>query len=248
MGRLGDEGCQIVFEVTRCRVLRNNKTLAKGIRRGKNLYHLQCNTPTFKHASIAQAVPTLETWHRRLGHVNYTSIIQMAWDGVAVGMPTDLSTIPPVCQHCILGKQTKWVVPKMQQGERAQGILDINLTGPEDVTSVGGAKYILNFVDDMSGMMWTYLIKEKSQAEKVFVEWLALVQNETGQQAKCFRTDNGGEFTSKQFESYLHQQGIQHQVTVPYTSVQNGRAECTHHTIMDRARSIHSDLNLPANL
>jgi len=107
----------------------------------------------------------------------------MAWDGVAVGMPTNLSTTPPVCQHCILGKQTKRAVPKMRQGERAQGILDIiysNLTGPEDVTSGGGAKYILNFVDDMSGMTWTYLIKEKSQAEKLFIEWLALVKNETG--------------------------------------------------------------------
>jgi len=175
----------------------------------------------------------------------------MAQDGVAVGIPTDLSTTPPVCQHCILGKQTKQVVPKLQQGERAQGILDIiysDLTSPEDMTSAGGAKYILNFVDNMSRMTWTYLIKEKSQAEKVFVEWLALVQNETGRQAKCFRTDNGGEFTSKQFESYLRQQGIQHQVTAPYTSVQNGCAECTHRTIMDRARSIRSDLNLPANL
>ena len=119
-------------------MFRNDKTLAEGIRRGKNLYHLQCDTPTFEHASIARAVPTLETWHRRLGHVNYASIIQMARDGVAVGMPTNLSTTPPVCQHCILGKQTKRAVPKMRQGERAQGILDIiysDLTGPEDVTS-----------------------------------------------------------------------------------------------------------------
>ena len=75
VGRLGDKGCRIVFKVTHCWVLRNNKTLAKGIRWGKNLYHLQCDTPTFEHASIARAVPTLETWHRRLGHVNYASII-----------------------------------------------------------------------------------------------------------------------------------------------------------------------------
>ena len=107
----------------------------------------------------------------------------MAKDGVAIGMPGDLSTLLPICQHCILGKQTKWAVPKIQQGEKAKGILDIiysDLTGPEDVTSAGRAKYILNFINDLSGMTWTYLIKEKSQAETVFVKWHALVENETG--------------------------------------------------------------------
>src|SRR5882724_2007839 len=97
-------------------------------------------------------------------------------------------------------------------------------------------------------MTWSYLIKEKSQAKTVFVKWCALVENETGPQTKCFRTDNGGEYTSKQFESCLCQQGIQHQLTALYTSSQNGQAEHTHHMIMDRARSICLDLNLPVNI
>ena len=106
----------------------------------------------------------------------------MAKDGVTIGMPADLSTLPPICQHCILGMQTKRAVPKIRQGEKAKEILDFiysDLTGPEDVTSEDGAKYILNFIDDLSGMTWTYLINEKSQAEMVFVEWHALVENET---------------------------------------------------------------------
>jgi len=70
----------------------------------------------------------------------------------------------------------------MQQGERAKGLLDIvysDLMGPEDVTSAGGVEYILNFINNLSRMTWTYLIKEKSQAKKVFIEWHALVENET---------------------------------------------------------------------
>jgi len=144
----------------------------------------------------------------RHGHTNYASIIQMAKDGVAIGMPTDLSTIPPICQHCIIGKQTKWAVPKTRQGGRAKGVLDViysNLMGPEDVTSEGGEKYILNFVDDLSRMTWTYLIKEKSCPEKTFIEWHTLVENESGQKFKCLWTDNSGEFTSTQFENHLCQ-------------------------------------------
>jgi len=64
VGRLGEEKCQVTFEATHCQVLRNSKVLAKGIREGKHMYHLQCNTPLFEHAVIAHAIPTLETWHQ----------------------------------------------------------------------------------------------------------------------------------------------------------------------------------------
>src|SRR5882724_7099977 len=37
-------------------------------------------------------------------------------------------------------------------------------------------------------------------------------------------------------------------MTVPYTSAQNGHVECTHCIIMDRARAICTDLDLPPSL
>jgi len=61
VGKLRDEGCRITVDTAHCRVLRNNKVLAKGIREGKHLYHLQCNAPHFECATIACAVPNLET-------------------------------------------------------------------------------------------------------------------------------------------------------------------------------------------
>jgi len=80
-----------------------------------------------------------------------------------------------------------------------------DLTSPEDIPSAGGAKYILNLIDDLSGMTWTYLIKEKSCTKMAFVKWHMLMENESGWQVKCLQTDNGGEFTSMQFENHLHQ-------------------------------------------
>jgi len=80
-----------------------------------------------------------------------------------------------------------------------------DLTSPEDIPSAGGAKYILNLIDDLSGMTWTYFIKEKSHAEKAFIEWHVLMENESSQQVKCLWTENGGEFTSAQFENHLFQ-------------------------------------------
>jgi len=111
----------------------------------------------------------------------------MAKEGVTIGMPTDLSNLPPFCQCSILGKQTKKTVPKMRQGGKAKKLLEViyaDLTGPEDVALAGRAKYFLNLVNDLSAITWTYLIKEKSQAKKAFIKYRALVENESGQQVK----------------------------------------------------------------
>ena len=139
--------------------------------------------------------PSLEMWHCRLGHVNYATIVDMAQKGLVTGMHINLSTLPPICQHCILGKQTKKAVPKTRQGQRAGRILDIvylDLTGPEEVTSAGGTKYIMILIDNHSSMMWIYLLKEKSQAKDVFIKWRALIENETGQKVGRLCTDVGG--------------------------------------------------------
>ena len=169
--------------------------------------------------------PSLETWHCRLGHVNYATIVDMAQKGLVTGMCINMSTLPPICRHCILGKQTKKAVPKTRQGQRAGGILDImysDLTGPEEVASAGGAKYIMILIDNHSSMTWIYLLKEKSQAKDAFIEWWALVENETGRKVGHLRTDVGGEYMSAKFERYLQKQGSEHQLTAPYTSAQNG--------------------------
>ena len=59
-----------------------------------------------EHINMARAVPTLDTWHRRLGHVNYSSIVKMAERQLATGMPTSLSYLPQICEHCVLATGT----------------------------------------------------------------------------------------------------------------------------------------------
>ncbi len=97
-----------------------------------------------------------------------------------------------------------------------------DLMGPEEVASAGGARYIMNLVDDYLSMTWIYLHKEKSQAQQAFAEWQALTENKTGKGINRLRTDGGGKYTSSQFEWYLHEHGIEHQLTAPHTSAQNG--------------------------
>ena len=165
----------------------------------------------------------------------------MAEKQLAKGMPTSLDFLP---EHCVLAKQAKAPVPKMWEGGRAKRLLEkffSDIAGPEDVQSPNGKMYTLNFVDDFLQKTWVYILKRKDKAFKCFQEWQALVEQETNQIINIFHTDNGGEYSSKDFESYLWKLGVNHQVTAPYTSAQNGKAEQLHRTLFNWAQAMMSE-------
>ena len=49
-----------------------------------------------------------------------------------------------------------------------------------------------------------------------------MTDNQTGLNIGKLRSDNGGEYVGTDFERYLSDRGIQHQLTVRYTPEQNG--------------------------
>ena len=59
------------------------------------------------------------------------------------------------------------------------------------------------------------------------------------------RTDNGGEQTSTEFKSYLKNNGMEHQYTIPKTPEQNGVSERMNRTLVEKVRSMLADSRLP---
>ena len=55
-----------------------------------------------------------------------------------------------------------------------------------------------------------------------FKKWKALVENETGKILKCIRSDNGGEYYNKEFDSYCSYNEIHREKIVPITPQENG--------------------------
>ena len=62
---------------------------------------------------------------------------------------------------------------------------------------------------------------------------------------RTFRTDNGGEYTSKKFEEFLKSEGIRLECTIPKTPEQNGVAERLNRTLVESARSMLLHARLP---
>eukprot|EP00253_Pinus_taeda_P026475 PITA_26475 len=75
-----------------------------------------------------------------------------------------------------------------------------------------------------------------------------MVEKRRGKSIKCLRTDNGGEFTSLQYEQYCNDEGIVRHKTVVYTCQKNGVVECMNQTLMERARSMINNANLQKKL
>ena len=103
---------------------------------------------------------------------------------------------------------------------------------------------MLLFIDDATRHMDEYILKYKSEAHEKFKEWKALRERELGKQVKRFRTDGGGEYTSKKFAEYLKSEGILKGTTTPYTPQSNGVVERANRTIMERVRCMLDDAGL----
>lgn len=72
------------------------------------------------------------------------------------------------------------------------------------------------------------------------MDWITQTENRFhsrgGFKVGSIRTDNGGEFTSNALHEFFRARGIEHQLTVPHTSFQNGAVERAHRSIEEKTR------------
>jgi transposase InsO family protein len=67
----------------------------------------------------------------------------------------------------------------------------------------------------------------------------------TGRRIKVLRSDNGGEYTSRDFSDFCVEAGIKREYTVPYNPQQNGVVERKNITIVEATKAMIHDQNLP---
>ena len=108
------------------------------------------------------------------------------------------------------------------RSSRKLQLVHSNVCGPMPVESL---KYFVTFIDDYSHCCMVFFLKHKSEVFEKFKEFEAITTNDSGCKIGRFRTDNGGEYISSEFEEYLKSKGISHELTIPYTPEQNGVAE-----------------------
>ncbi|KAK3013045.1 hypothetical protein RJ639_008246 [Escallonia herrerae] len=99
--------------------------------------------------------------------------------------------------------------------------------------------------DDFSRKVWVYFMKHKSEVFNVFKQWKARVENQTGKKLKYFRSDNGMEYKDEEFLQFCKDKGIIKHFSVKRTPEQNGVTERMKITLLERARCMRLNADLP---
>ena len=106
-------------------------------------------------------------------------------------------------------------------------------------------KWACMLLDNYLSYAYCYLLQSKSDTitaiEKLFIH----VENQHNTVIKQFCSNQGGEFTSKNFDELLSSKGIERQTSALHIHQQNGRAESLNNTILEKSKSMQTHTSCP---
>ena len=189
----------------------------------------------------AYTTRTIQEWHRCLGHMNHEDInqLQACTQGMSIAKS---QSVTQTCTTCNENKATR--LPKATDDAPVHATKPLqrvhtDITGPIMPISREGFKYIINFVDEYSSILFVYFLRSKDEATTALKQFLADVAP-VGQPQEI-HSDNGGEYVSKSFQTVLVENQIKYTSTAPYTPYQNGKSERSWRSLLEMARCLLSE-------
>ncbi|CAM8899443.1 unnamed protein product [Rhodiola kirilowii] len=184
-----------------------------------------------------------QIWHHRMGHMSFDRMTNLLHNYVP---KLSTRTEDFHCSICPLAKQSNLKFPLSSHvSTDIFELIHCDVWGPYSVETLDGATYFLTIVDDKSKGVWTYLMKQKSDAADLLIQFFALVDTQFERKIRVLRSDNGGEFFSNKIVQFLASKGCIHQSSCSYTPQQNGVVERKHRHILNVARALRLQGNVP---
>ena len=184
-------------------------------------------------------------WHRRTGHQSYQLLLAMNSRERLRLVPEEIEKFGnSVCECCVRGKQKRKMVHRTGNLHPLFKPIDvgiiicIDLFGPSTVRkkvgdewrrvpvpSIRGDFYGLLMIEVYSRKGFGEAIKNKSQATGYIMLWVKQIKKETGRTVQYVLTDNAGDLSSKELESFLSREGTQLIHPTSYRPEHNGLIE-----------------------
>jgi hypothetical protein len=179
-----------------------------------------------------------QLWHLRFGHASSTSLRKLS----LVKSLFDSRK----CTSCLRAKKTRKPFPRSESraGTKLERVhSDICGPFPE---SKDGTNYNLLFIDEATGLTYSFDIKDRSSAtvKEKFVEYMTEVERQSGMKIKKLHVDGGGEYKGD-LTPILKTLGIKYEPTPPRTPECNGKAERMNRTLNNMARAMLTHSNMP---
>ena len=215
------KGAKVSFDAESAELIASDGTKFPIHQQGR-LYYL------YKFSSKEKRSESLQVWHKILGHCNLDDIVKL--EGVVNDMKiTDASKFD--CETCILSKQANSRNCEADiRATKKFELVHTDLAGPIEPIAIGGHRYAMLFTDDYSGCLFTYFLKAKSDAVKAIEKFLADISPYGKVKKLSFyedifpsgdvqrlRSDNGGEYLSREFKDVLRKNCIKHELSAPYS-------------------------------
>ena len=175
------------------------------------------------------------------------------WIAPAPEIPRLKTNDYTICPTCALSKATtrRGKLSKHAYKSPLQ-LLQVDLCGNFRYRNFVGKQYFITIRDAYSRYYTVMHLNRKSDAAEEFINWVNKTENffasRGGYEVAAVRTDNGGEFVNSTLHVFFRGKGIEHQMTIPYTSFQNGAVERVHRTIEERTRCLLFGGRVPPSL
>lgn len=246
------KGFNVIFKSDTATVVdKNRKAVLKADRTDDGLYYLRTtriedSANAEWNDNITTKLSSAETWHRKMGHLNYRDLMKYYKENAVRSICIKDSQVNLPCKICTSGKMVKTPFPKRstRRSETVE-IVHSDICGPMRTESIGRSKYFITFIDDASRWCEIRFLNRKSEALQAFKEYKAFVENHMDKHVKFLQSDNGKEFRNEQFDTFLKENGIGRRLTVSHTPEQNGIAKRKNRTLLDTARCLMMQSSLP---
>ncbi|GJT33492.1 retrovirus-related pol polyprotein from transposon TNT 1-94 [Tanacetum coccineum] len=164
-------------------------------------------------------------WNRRLSHLNFATINELAKQGLVRGLPKLKYEKDHLCSACSLGKSKKHThKPKSEDSiQEKLYLLHMDLCGLMRIESINWKKYILVIVDDYSRFTLVKFLQSKDETPEFVIKYLKMIQVRRNTTVRNIRTYNGTEFVNQTLKSYYEDAGISHE---PYVASEAVSTTC----------------------
>ncbi|GKB71114.1 putative ribonuclease H-like domain-containing protein, partial [Tanacetum coccineum] len=257
VSQICDKKNNVLFTDTECLVLSSDfKLLDESqvllrVPRKDNIYSVDLKNvvPTGDLTClIAKAtIDESNTWHRRLGHINFKTMNKLVKGNLVKGLPSIFFENDHSCVACQKGKQHKasYKTKLVNSISKPLHMLHMDLFGPTNVKSLMRKSYCLVVTDDFSRFSWVFFLTTKDETSGILKTFITEIENQLDHKVKVIRCDNGTEFKNSIMNQFCEMKGIKREFSVARTPQQNGVAERKNRTLIEAARTMLVDSKLP---
>ena len=129
--------------------------------------------------------------------------------------------------------------------KRVSKLLHMDLCELLKVQSRNGKKYIMVIVDYYSKYTWTRFLRSKVETPEELVVFFKMIQTKLNQVICDIRSDHGTEFENSKLDKFRMENGTSHNFSAPRTPQQNGVVERKNRTLVNMARTMSIESNIP---